>query len=120
MDVSPGGAAIATGSSDKTARLWDLNMRAAVQTMSNHANQVWGMAFRPPGKAGVRAGRLASVSNDRSISFVNNLGHLEFCLLRNSSFTLLNSLLLSLLFLFKLLCNGEREEVEAYCFVFHS
>ena len=74
VDVSPGGAAIATGSSDKTARLWDLSMRVAVQTMSNHADQVWGVAFRPPGKAGVRAGRLANVSNDRSISLFNNLG----------------------------------------------
>ncbi|KAJ9688063.1 hypothetical protein PVL29_014020 [Vitis rotundifolia] len=68
VDVSPDGAAIATGSSDKTVRLWDLNMRAAVQTMSNHADQVWGVAFRPPGGAGVRAGRLASVSDDKSIS----------------------------------------------------
>ena len=68
VDVSPDGAAIATGSSDKTVRLWDLNMRAAVQTMTNHTDQVWGVAFRPPGGAGVRAGRLASVSDDKSIS----------------------------------------------------
>ncbi|KAJ7979288.1 WD repeat-containing protein [Quillaja saponaria] len=39
VDVSPDGAALATGSSDRTVRLWDLSMRAAVQTMSNHADQ---------------------------------------------------------------------------------
>ncbi|CAA6668932.1 unnamed protein product [Spirodela intermedia] len=55
VDASPDGAAIATGSSDRT-------------TMSNHGDLVWGVAFRPPGGAGVRAGRLASVSDDKSIS----------------------------------------------------
>lgn len=68
VDVSPDGAAIATGSSDKTVRLWDLSMRAAVQTMTNHTDQVWGVAFRPPGGSDVRGGRLASVSDDKSIS----------------------------------------------------
>lgn len=69
VDVSPDGAALATGSSDRTVRLWDLSMRAAVQTMSNHSDQVWGVAFRPMAGAGVRAGgRLASVSDDKSIS----------------------------------------------------
>lgn len=68
LDVSPDGAAVATGSSDRTVRLWDLKMRAAVQTMSNHADQVWGVAFRPPGRSDLRGGRLASVSDDKSIS----------------------------------------------------
>ncbi|KAK1280833.1 Anaphase-promoting complex subunit 4 [Acorus gramineus] len=68
VDVSPDGAAVATGSSDRTVRLWDLSMRAAAQTMTNHSDQVWGVAFRPPGGAGVRSGRLASVSDDKSIS----------------------------------------------------
>ncbi|KAK4268837.1 hypothetical protein QN277_022070 [Acacia crassicarpa] len=70
VDVTPGGEAIATGSSDKTVRLWDLGMRASVQTMSNHTDQVWGVAFRPPEPGGnrVRGGRLASVSEDKSIS----------------------------------------------------
>lgn len=69
VDVSPDGAAIATGSSDRTVRLWDLSMRAATQTMSNHSDQVWGVTFRPMAGAGVRGGgRLASVSDDKSIS----------------------------------------------------
>ncbi|XP_010261999.1 PREDICTED: WD repeat-containing protein VIP3 [Nelumbo nucifera] len=74
LDVSPDGAALATGSSDRTVRLWDLNMRAAVQTMSNHTDQVWGVAFRPPGGTGVRAGRLVSVSDDKSISLYDYSG----------------------------------------------
>ncbi|GAB2223372.1 hypothetical protein Droror1_Dr00017513 [Drosera rotundifolia] len=68
VDPSPDGAAIATGSSDHTVKLWDLNMRAAVQTMSNHKDQVWGVAFRPLSGSGVRGGRLASVSDDKSLS----------------------------------------------------
>jgi WD repeat-containing protein 61 len=68
IDMSPDGMAVATGSSDRTVRLWDINMRALVQTMSNHSDQVWAVAFRPPGGTGVRAGRLASVSDDKGIS----------------------------------------------------
>lgn len=68
IDASPDGAAVATGSSDRTVRLWDLSMRAAVQTTTNHSDQVWGVAFRPPGGTGVRVGRLASVSDDKCIS----------------------------------------------------
>ncbi|GAV72975.1 WD40 domain-containing protein [Cephalotus follicularis] len=65
VDASPDGLAIATGSSDKTVRLWDLKMRQAVQTMSNHSDQVWEVAFRPTEG---RINRLASVSDDKSIS----------------------------------------------------
>lgn len=68
IDASPDGGAVATGSSDRTVRLWDIGMRSSVQTMTNHTDQVWGVAFRPPGGTGVRAGRLASVSDDKSIS----------------------------------------------------
>lgn len=64
VDASTDGAAIATGSSDRTVKLWDIGMKAAVQTMSNHNDQVWGVAFRPGGMPG----RLASVSDDKSIS----------------------------------------------------
>ncbi|RWW26864.1 hypothetical protein GW17_00008739 [Ensete ventricosum] len=68
VDASLDGAAIATGSSDRTVKLWDLSTRTAVQTMTNHSDQVWSVAFRPPGGTGLRVGRLASVSDDKSIS----------------------------------------------------
>lgn len=69
VDVSPDGAALATGSSDKTVRLWDLKMRAATQILSNHTDQVWGVAFGPPSRIDVRSCLLASVSDDKSIAF---------------------------------------------------
>eukprot|EP00850_Spirogloea_muscicola_P008613 SM000046S16394 [mRNA] locus=s46:326696:327886:- [translate_table: standard] len=65
--ASPDGAAIATGSSDKSVRLWDLKMRAAVQTFTEHTDQVWAVCFRPP-DATTTDSRLAAVSDDRSIS----------------------------------------------------
>ena len=38
IEVSPDGLAVATGSSNRTVRLWDINMRTSVQTMSNHSD----------------------------------------------------------------------------------
>ncbi|KAL0337244.1 UNVERIFIED_CONTAM: WD repeat-containing protein VIP3 [Sesamum calycinum] len=69
VDVSPDGAAIATGSSDKTVRLWDLKMRAATQILTSHNDQVWAVAFGPPLRTDVRSCLLASVSDDKSVSF---------------------------------------------------
>uniref|UniRef100_A0A5B7BIB7 Putative WD repeat-containing protein 61 n=1 Tax=Davidia involucrata TaxID=16924 RepID=A0A5B7BIB7_DAVIN len=68
VDVSPDGEAVATGSSDRTVRLWDPKMRAATQTLNNHTDQVWAVAFQPSKGPGVRACWLASVSDDKSIS----------------------------------------------------
>lgn len=67
VDVSPDGTPLATGSSDRTVMLWDLSMRASIQTMKNHNDQVWGVAFKPQGGS-LRGGRLVSVSDDKSIS----------------------------------------------------
>ncbi|GJN25788.1 hypothetical protein PR202_gb13661 [Eleusine coracana subsp. coracana] len=45
IDVSPDGMAVASGSSDRTVWLWDINTRASVQMMSNHSDQVWACGF---------------------------------------------------------------------------
>jgi WD repeat-containing protein 61 len=69
VDSSPDGSALASGSSDRTVRLWDLSMRASIQTVADHSDHVWGVAFRPPAAAHrVAAARLASVSDDKSIN----------------------------------------------------
>lgn len=60
--VHPGGAALATASSDARVRLWDLSTRACVQTMGDHSDQVWGLAFNADGT------RLASAGDDKSFT----------------------------------------------------
>lgn len=69
VDVSPDGSAIATGSSDKTVRLWDLKMRAATQILTSHEDQVWAVAFGQPLRTDTRSCLLASVSDDKNVSF---------------------------------------------------
>jgi WD repeat-containing protein 61 len=60
--VHPDGTAFATGSSDSKVKLWDLQTRSCAQTVTEHSDQVWGVAFRADGS------RLASVSDDKSVA----------------------------------------------------
>ena len=60
--MHPSGTTFATGSSDSKVKLWDLQTRACLQTVADHTDQVWGVAFRSDGK------RLVSVSDDKSIA----------------------------------------------------
>lgn len=57
----PGGAAFATGGSDGKVKLWDLATRTCAQSLGDHGDQVWAVAFRGDG------GRLASASDDKSV-----------------------------------------------------
>jgi len=50
-----------TGSSDGGMKVWDLRNRSCVQTLSEHKEAVWSLALHEG------AGRLASVSDDRSV-----------------------------------------------------
>ncbi|KAK4368613.1 hypothetical protein RND71_012405 [Anisodus tanguticus] len=62
VDVSPDGAAIATGSSDKTVRLWDLKNESSYTDINQpHRPQVWSVAFGPPSRTDVRSCMLAGV-----------------------------------------------------------
>jgi WD40 repeat protein len=53
---SPRGDLVATGASDRTARLWDVATGACTATLTGHSVGVAGLAFSPDGKRLVTAG----------------------------------------------------------------
>ncbi|MTJ50686.1 hypothetical protein FJR05_23640 [Dolichospermum sp. UHCC 0259] len=57
MSFSPDGKTIATASSDKTARLWNLQGQL-IQEFKGHQGTVWGVSFSPDGKT------IATASDD--------------------------------------------------------
>ncbi len=61
MDISPDGKFLATGSTDGTARIWDLSTGETVQILSAHTDAIDGIAFSPDGKS------LATGSFDKTV-----------------------------------------------------
>ena len=57
---SPDGRTVASGSFDKTVKLWDAQTGALKRTLTGHTNWVYSVAFSPDGKT------LASGSNDNT------------------------------------------------------
>lgn len=77
---SPDGKTLATGSMDKTIKLWDVQTGALKQTITGHSNGVHALAFSPDGKT------LASGSDDKTIKLWDaQTGALRQTLTENSS-----------------------------------
>jgi len=62
---SPDGQVLASGSKDKTIKLWDLPTGRLVRTLTGHTNDVFSVAISPDGRT------LASGSNDKTIKLWN-------------------------------------------------
>jgi WD40 repeat protein len=58
---SPDGQTLASGSSDKTIKLWNVNTGKLLQTLTGHSDWVWSVAYSPDGQT------LASGSEDETI-----------------------------------------------------
>jgi WD40 repeat protein/transcriptional regulator with XRE-family HTH domain len=50
VDFSPDGKVLATGSDDKTARIWDVATGETIRVFSGHTGEVYGVVFSPDGK----------------------------------------------------------------------
>jgi hypothetical protein len=58
---SPDDHLLASGSADRTVKLWDVVLRKEVRTLKGHTDRVTGVAFSPDGR------RLASAAMDRTV-----------------------------------------------------
>jgi WD40 repeat protein len=58
---SPDGTTLASGSSDKTVRLWEVSSGRALRVLRGHKSQVTSVAFRPDGRT------LTSASADGTV-----------------------------------------------------
>ncbi len=61
VSFSPDGKFLASGSDDKTVKLWSVESQKEVTTLQGHSSEVTSVAFSPDGKY------LASGSKDKTV-----------------------------------------------------
>jgi WD40 repeat protein len=76
---SPDGALLASGGVDRTVRLWDVDARAPVATLSGHTNLVHRVAFSPGGAL------VASASEDHTVRLWDTKTRTEQAVLAHGS-----------------------------------
>ena len=65
MVYSPDGEQLASGSADKTVKLWNAASGECIRTLSGHENWVWSVVYSPDGE------QLASGSDDKTVKLWN-------------------------------------------------